>query len=127
VREIATFIDLHLELVARDLYGQAFFGGTVSESSQERVRKLLTRNIAAFGRLAKFSPYVAGAQFSLADCSAFNHLPLIGLASKLVLGSDLLAEAGVDWKGYCKLVGDRPAAQKVVADRKAAQDSMKPR
>ncbi|MFM2119725.1 MAG: hypothetical protein RL722_1193, partial [Pseudomonadota bacterium] len=31
VRELSQFIDLHLELVARDLYAQAFFGGTVSD------------------------------------------------------------------------------------------------
>ncbi|MFM7332010.1 MAG: glutathione S-transferase family protein, partial [Brachymonas sp.] len=37
VRELCTFIDMHLELVVRDLYPQAFFGGTVSESSQARV------------------------------------------------------------------------------------------
>jgi glutathione S-transferase len=34
VRELMTFIDMHLELVARELYPQAFFGGTVSESTQ---------------------------------------------------------------------------------------------
>ncbi|MGA8783807.1 MAG: glutathione S-transferase family protein, partial [Polaromonas sp.] len=50
VRELITFIDLHLELVARDLYPQAFFGGTVSESTQARVRKQLDKNIAAFKR-----------------------------------------------------------------------------
>ena len=33
VRELTAFVDQHLELVARDLYGQAFFGGTVSELS----------------------------------------------------------------------------------------------
>ena len=56
VRELITFIDLHLELVARELYVQAFFGGKVSEETQTRVRKLLTKNIAGFKRLAKFSP-----------------------------------------------------------------------
>src|SRR6185295_5067139 len=48
VRELCTFVDLHLELVARELYTQAFFGGTISESQQARVRKLLTKNIAGF-------------------------------------------------------------------------------
>ena len=60
VRELVTFIDLHLELVARELYAQAFFGGTVSDERSERVRKLLPKHIAGFKRLAKFSPYVAG-------------------------------------------------------------------
>jgi glutathione S-transferase len=119
VRELATFIDLHLELVARELYAQAFFGGTVSEGTQARVRKQLERHIPAFKRLAAFSPYVAGETFTLADCSAWVSLPLVAMATKAVYGEDLLAAHGVDWKGYIKLVGERPSAQRVAADRKA--------
>jgi len=119
VRELATFIDLHLELVARDLYAQAFFGGTVSEGTQARVRKQLERHIPAFKRLASFSPYVAGDTFTLADCSAWVSLPLVAMATRSVYGEDLLAAQGVDWKGYVKLVGERPSAQRVAADRKA--------
>jgi glutathione S-transferase len=121
VRELATFVDLHLELVVRELYGQAFFGGTASDSTKTRVHKQLQKNISAFRRLAKFSPYVAGSSFTLADCSAWVSLPLVAMASKSVLGEDLLAAAGVDWKAHAKLVGERPSAQKVTADRKADQ------
>jgi glutathione S-transferase len=124
VRELTTFIDLHLELVARDLYGKAFFGGEISESNAERVRKQLVKNIAAFQRLAKFAPYVAGERFTQADCSAWVSLPLVGMASRIVLGDDLLAAAGVDWKGYAKLVGERPSAQRITADRKAEQERL---
>jgi glutathione S-transferase len=124
VRELATFVDLHLELVARELYGQAFFGGTVDEATQQRVKKTLVRHIQGFRQLAKFSPFVAGEQFTLADASAFVSLPLVAMASKIVLGEDLLAAGGVDWKAYVKLVGERPSAQKVVADRKADEAAM---
>jgi len=119
VRELITFIDLHLELVARELYPQAFFGGTVSESSQARIRKLLDKNIPAFKRLAKFAPYVAGDTFTLADCAAFASLPVVGMATKAIYGEDLLLAAGVDYKPYMKFIGERPSAQKVLADRKA--------
>jgi glutathione S-transferase len=119
VRELIQFIDLHLELVARELYPQSFFGGQVSEGTQKRAKKLLTANIAGFKRLAKFGPYVAGDTFSAADCAAFVSLPLVAMASKIVLGEDLLAAGGIDWKPYVKLIGERPAAQKVAADRKA--------
>ena len=119
VRELATFIDLHLELVARELYAQAFFGGTVSEGTQARVRKQLERHIPAFKRLASFSPYVAGDTFTLADCSAWVSLPLVAMATRSVYGEDLLAAQGVDWKSYVKLVGERPSAQRVATDRKA--------
>ena len=119
VRELIVFINLHLELVARELYGQAFFGGTVSDETKERVRKLLTKNILGFKRLAKFGPYVAGDSFTLADCAAYVSLPLVALATKKVLGEDLLAAAGIDWKAYAGLIAQRPSAQRVDADKKA--------
>ncbi|MCX2863952.1 glutathione S-transferase [Paucibacter sp. PLA-PC-4] len=122
VRELVTFVELHLELVARELYPQAFFGGTVSEGTQTRARKLLEKNIAGFKRLTKFSPYIAGDSFTQADCAAWVSLPLVAMASKAVLGEDLLAAGGVDWKPYIKLIGERPSAQKVAADRKADQE-----
>lgn len=122
VRELMIFINLHLELVARELYGQAFFGGTASEGTQARVRRQLDKNIPAFKRLAKFAPYVAGDRFTMADCAAYVSLPLVAMSTRIVLGSDLLAEHGVDWKAYGKLVGQRPSAQKVDADRKADQE-----
>ncbi len=124
VRELVTFIELHLELVARELYGQAFFGGTVDEATKERTRKLLTKHIAGFKRLAKFAPYVAGDTFTQADCSAYANLPPVAMASKAVLGEDLLAAAGIDWKGYVKMLGERPSVQRVAADRKADAERM---
>ena len=120
VRELAIFIELHLELVVRELYTQAFFGGTVSENTQARVRKQLEKNIAGAKRLLKFSPYVAGDSFTLADCAAFCSLPLVGMTTKAVYGEDLLLSAGVDYKPYIKMIGERPSAQKVAQDRKAA-------
>ena len=124
VRELVTFIELHLELVARELYGQAFFGGTVDEATKDRARKLLAKHIPGFKRLAKFAPFVAGDSFTQADCSAFVNLPLVASASKAVLGEDMLAAAGIDWKGYVKLIGERPSAQRVAADRKAETERM---
>jgi glutathione S-transferase len=125
VRELTTFIDWHLEIVARQLYGPAFFGAApLSEGNAARIRKQLVANIRAFKRLAKFAPYVAGDSFTQADCAAFNHLPLVAMATRLVFGEDLLAAGGIDHKGYTRLIAERPSAQKVVADRKAAQAKM---
>lgn len=121
VRELATFIDWHLEMAARQLYGQAFFGAApLSESNAARIRREVEQKIAGFQRLAKFAPYVAGDTFTLADCCAFNSLPLVGMATRAVFGEDLLLAAGTDYKPYLRFVGERPSAQRVVADRKAA-------
>jgi glutathione S-transferase len=122
VRELVVFIDWHLEMAARQLYGPYFFGDPpLSENNLARIRRDLEKKIGGFKRLAKFGPYVAGDTFTLADCSAFNNLPLVGLASKAAFGEDLLLAAGVDHKAYTKFIGERPSARKVSEDRKAAQ------
>ena len=120
LRELITFINLHLELVARELYAQTFFGGTVSEATQASVRKRLEKNIAAFKRMVKFSPYIGGDTVTLADCVACRTLPLVGMATRARYGEDLLIAGGVDYKPYTKMLGERASSQKVNADRKAA-------
>jgi glutathione S-transferase len=120
VIELVTFIDWHLEMVARELYGQAFFGGTVSDSTKAQVRAQLEKNIAAFKHLVQFSPFIAGDSFTQADCSAFASLPVVGMASRSIYGEDLLMTGGVDYKPYIRMISERPSAKKVLADRKAS-------
>lgn len=121
VSELNTFIDWHLEITARQLYGQAFFGGAaLSDETKASIRKQLEKNIAGFKRLAKFAPYVAGNTFTQADCAAYASLPLVGMATKVIYGEDLLLAGGVNYKDYMKMLGERPSAQRVAADRKAA-------
>jgi glutathione S-transferase len=117
VREIVTFLELHLELPARELYPAAYFGGQVSDETKARIEKLLAKNVAGFAKLARFSPYVAGAEFTMADCAAIVHLPLVSGATKIVFGKDVLADLPV--KEYLKAMGERASVQKVNADRKA--------
>ena len=118
VRELCVYLNLHLELVARNLYPQAFFGGKVSDAARDKALEQLRQNIAAFAKLARFDmPFIAGEQFSMADCSAIVHLPLISNASKIMGGTDLLAELPV--ADYLARMSERPTVQKVNADRKA--------
>ena len=121
VRELVTFLDWHLEMAARQLYGAAFFGApALSESNAARIRREVEEKIRGLKRILKLAPYAAGDSFTMADCSAFADLPLVGMATKAVYGEDLLLAAGVDYKPYIKFIGERPGAQKVAADRKAA-------
>jgi glutathione S-transferase len=117
VRELHLFLDLHLELVARELYAEAFFGGKVSDAVKERVGKQLKKNVASFAKLVKFEPYIGGSEFSLADCVAAVHLPIITAVSKTIYGNDFLADLPV--KTYMKMWSERPSMQRVQADRKA--------
>lgn len=122
VRELVRYMELHLELVARNLYPEAFFGGKVSDSAKEKIGPQLEKNIAAFARLAKFSPYLAGDTFTLADCAGAVHLPLVSSATKIIYGRDYLADLPV--RDYLKKLGERPSVQKVNADRKVNTELM---
>ncbi len=122
VRELVLYVELHLELPARELYPQAYFGGQVSEETRQRAHKLLTRGVAGFARITRFAPFVAGEQFTLADCAAIVHLPVVAGACKLVFGEDLLAALPV--KDYLRAMGERPAVRKVNEDRKADTQRM---
>ena len=121
VRELITVIELHMELVARRLYGAVFFGGTVSDETKKEVERDLAKGVRAFTKLVKFDPFVAGKDLTLADCSAFVNLPLITMATKLACGRDFFE--GLPVKSYLKMLGERPHFAKVHADRKEAQDA----
>lgn len=118
VREIILYLNLHIELVARELYGEAFFGAQTSDEAKARVRRLLPKGVAGFAKLASFSPFVAGDTFGLADCAAAIHLPLAALACKKVLGEDLVTPALAPMPDYMAMINARPTMQKVNADRK---------
>jgi len=123
VRELITFMELHLELVARRLYGQVFFKRDISEEVKQSAQKDLVKGIRAFKTLARFDPYIAGRELTLADCAAFVHLPLVALATKHAFGRDFLEEIP-QVKPYLKMLGERPAFSKVNEDRKAAQAAL---
>jgi len=123
VRELTTMIELHMELVARRLYREVFFGGKISDEQKEAVRKELAKGIRAFKALAKFDPFIAGKELTLADCAAAVHLPLVSAATKLAYGRDALEEVP-QVKGYLKMLGERPAFARVNADNKAARQAL---
>ena len=121
VRELCTFLDVHLELVARRLYPEALFGGTVSDGLKASTKKDLVKNIRGFMSLAKFSPFVAGYTFTAADCAAYTHLPLVRMVCKKIYGEDLLAE--IDLRSYMAVLNARPAFAKTAKDAAAAMSA----
>ena len=123
VRELMATLELHMELVVRRLYAQAFFGGTVSEEIKKHVEKDLAKGVRAFKQLAKFSPFAAGASLTFADCAAGMHLPLVSLSTKIVYGRDVLDDYA-PVRPYLKMLNERPAFRKVNDERKVATEAM---
>lgn len=125
VRELLTTVELHMELVVRRLYKEAYFGGQVSAETKEEVKRDIAKGARAFRALAKFDPYLAGTELTIADCAAFAHLPLVSLTTKIVYGKDVLEDIA-PLKPYLKRLGERPAFARVNEDRKAAQAKAMP-
>lgn len=122
-RELIEHIELYLELPARRLYPEAFFGGKVSDETKADVAKDLEKGLKSLARVARFSPFIGGDTFTHADCAAWVHLPLVGQATKKIYGRDFLDEFLPAAKPYAKMIGERPHAQKVTADRKAGMEA----
>lgn len=122
-RELIEHIELHLELPARRLYAEAFFNGTASDETKQEVAPLLEKGLRSLARLARFAPFIAGENFTHADCAAWVHLPLVSQATRKIYGRDFVDEFLPQGKAYLKIISERPHAQKVNDDRKAAMEA----
>ncbi len=121
VSELCAYLDWHIEIVGRELYGSAYFGApALSDERKAAIKKQLDKNIGALKRLVKFSPFIAGDSITQADCSAFCAFPTVGTASKIIYGEDIFIANGLDYKPYMKMLGERASVARVLADRKAA-------
>jgi glutathione S-transferase len=118
VRELIRVLELYLELPARRLYAEAFFGGSVSDETKAEVRPALRKGVAALQSLASFQPYIMGGEITAADLVAAIHLPLVSDACKRIYGEDPLAEL-TELKPYLARIRERASMQRVLADYKA--------
>ena len=123
VRELSTVLELYLEWPARRLYREAFFGGTVSDETKHEAREQIEKGAVALARLARFSPFIAGEQLTLADCAASVHLPIVAIATRKMYGQNLL-EGIPAIPGYLKALNEREAFRKTHEDRKLAEAAM---
>jgi glutathione S-transferase len=117
-RELIHFLELYLELPARRLYPEAYFGGSVSDEVKSSARTQLEKGVKAFAHAAKFAPFIAGAEFTYADCAAYATLPLVSQTTKKIYGEDFLAQLPAV-ATYLEQLRARPTAKKVNEDRKA--------
>src|SRR5262245_31004806 len=123
VRELMEVIDLYLELPSRRLYPEVFSsGGKVSDEVKSAVRPLLAQGVGGLKELARFEPYIAGQELSLADFSAAFHFVPVSIASKSVYGEDVLAALPAVTR-HRELMNRRELVRRVRAEQLADQES----
>jgi len=108
VRELVRVLDLHVELVARRLYGQVFFGGEVDSSTKAEIHARLMKGLAGVSGLTTLSPYACGDTFTLVDCVAAIHLPVVGAVLAKVYGDALQQWLPNVWS-YVARIAARPS------------------
>ncbi|MEX0738457.1 MAG: glutathione S-transferase family protein [Pseudohongiella sp.] len=119
VRELIRYLELYIELPARRLYGDVFFGKPASDTEKESVRKELVKGFAALRRLAAYSPYLAGSEMTYADFYFLFSVGLVTRVTRKALDWDVFStEPGI--RGLLELLEQRDSVKTVRAAQKAA-------
>lgn len=119
IRELIRYLELYIELPARRLYGDVFFGKPASDTEKQSVRKELEKGFAALRRLADYSPYIAGSNMSYADTYFLFSVGLVTRVTKKALDWDVFStEPGI--RELLALLEQRDSVRTIRADQKAA-------
>jgi glutathione S-transferase len=123
VRELVQSLELYIELAARKGLG-LLFGRDVPDHVKESMKRELPKGLAAVGRLVKFSPWIAGDQFTYADLFGYYTFALGNLLAKGNADIDLLAglPGAAEWFAR---VGARDSVKAADADMAKAQAAMR--
>jgi glutathione S-transferase len=119
-RELIQHLELNAEWVARRLYKESFFGGTVSEETKREANERLVIGLDAVARLSHFSPYILGPSFTAADCAAYVHFVMIKQTTLNIYGENMLERFLPNITEYMQLMDARPHVQTMMKDRDAA-------
>jgi len=117
VEELIHYLEIYLELPARRLYGEVFFGAPADPVLRQEVRKQLEKGFAALDRIAKYEPYLAGPEITYAD---FFFRFTVGLVT-------IVAGKALDWDAFNEMpeikallarMDERESIQRCLADQK---------
>lgn len=122
VRRLMKTVELYIEAPIHPLVG-ALFGREVAPWVIENCPAQARRGLGALGRMARFSPWLAGEQFTYADILAFYSL---NLSRTLTLSNyewDLLDDVP-GLKDWYELMSERAVTKEVMKDVKAASEAL---
>lgn len=122
-RELIQHLELNCEWVARRMYKESFFGGSVSEETKLEARDRLHIGLNSVAQLSSFSPYILGSVFTAADCVAYVHFLMIRLTTERIYGENMLDQHFPRLPAYLQLMDARPHFQRMLVDRESALEA----
>ncbi|MBH0028243.1 glutathione S-transferase family protein [Pseudoalteromonas sp. SWN29] len=118
VRQIMKIAELYFELPSRRFIPYVFSGNEVPEALKTEVRQVLTRGVTALSKLGKFSPWIAGEQFTMADIYVYYVNTIVSAFGSSQLDWDVLAQVP-GMKEWNESMSQLTIAQSIEADRQA--------
>jgi glutathione S-transferase len=112
IKEIIRTVELYLDSPARRHLGAAVFGEDINQAALEEAKPAIEKGIDAFNRLAKFGPFVAGENFTIADIASYFHIGFTNFHTKTIYDWDI-TETHPDIKNYLELLGQRNSINSV--------------
>lgn len=124
-REMMQMIDLYMAGPSGSarLTGAALFGAPISDEMKKDAQAMIERSVNAVKQLVKFSPFIMGSKFTMADCVAFPKFGFVGMVTTAVLGKNM-AESIPGVTQYLKYMAERPAVQKLLTDQHKAIEAV---
>lgn len=116
-RELIQHLELNAKWVARRLYKESFFGGSVSDETKRDAKERLAVGLNAVAHLSSFSPFILGPSFTAADCVAYVHFFMIKQTTLKIYGEDMLAQYFPNVPAYMRLLDARAHFRRTMADR----------
>ncbi|AOP36046.1 glutathione S-transferase [Leptospira tipperaryensis] len=104
VREITAMIETYLDIPARRVYISSSRGREVQQTLLDEVHPILMKGVKALQRVVRFSPYIAGNSFTMADCSAFANLTVIDEELRKFYPDNHPLDSFRGWKEYVEFM-----------------------
>ena len=122
VRQLMKTQELYVETPAHNLIG-ALFGHEVPPHVVAESQPAVRKGLAAVQRLARFDPWIAGPEFTLADILVFHSLVLSNRLTQLVYQWDLLPEIPGLPEWFARMQ-QREVTARVMADNLVAAEAL---
>jgi glutathione S-transferase len=122
VRQLMKVQELYIETPVHNLVG-VIFGRDVPQQVKDASQPEARKGLAALGRLAQFSPWIAGNEFSAADIFVFYSFVLSNRLTQLTYQWDMLPEVPglASWFQRFEAL---ELTQQILADYRAAAEAL---
>lgn len=115
-RELVQYLELYLEHPVRPLYAAAYWGAPPTPGLADQVIQEASKGLLYLARRARFSPWLCGETFTIADATAWAHLNTVQGALTFFGAGSLMADAIPQLPDYLKHLASRPSIQKAKDD-----------